>query len=149
MLADASFQYDIDTSKSRTGYLALFCGCLIMWKSRMQSIVADSSCEAEYYAMGDAIKEAQWLRQFINELQIKQTCVTTWIDNKSEIKLADTQMVKPKTKHIMRKYHMLRERIQAGTIRLKHIPTKNNISDLLTKNLSKFKRAHLLRGLLT
>ena len=144
MYADASFQCDYDTSRSRTGYLATFNDCLIMWKSRMQPIVADSSCEAEYYAMGDSIKEADWLRQFINELKFKQKTIKTWIDNKSSIKLAEAQMVKPNSKHIRRKYHMLRERVQDGRIKLGHIPGVENPADVMTKNLSKPKREHLI-----
>ena len=47
----------------------------------MQPIMSDSTCEAEYYAMGDAIKKAAWLRQLTNELGFKQKTVPVWIDN--------------------------------------------------------------------
>ena len=32
--------------------------------------VADSICEVEYIAVSDTVKEAMWLRKFINELGV-------------------------------------------------------------------------------
>ena len=142
--SDSTFDSDWDTSKSRTGYGTKFNECLISWKSRMQSIVADSSCEAEYYAMGDAIKESIWLLQFVNELKFKQKTVCVRVDNQSAMKLAESQMVKPRTKHIRRKCHLLREHVREGTIALKYVPTADNFADMLTKNLSMAKRKHHL-----
>ena len=106
-------------------------------------------CEAEYYVMGDCIKEAAWLRQLINELGFNQHTIPTWIDNKSSIQLAETQMVKPNTKHIQRKYHMLREHIEDGRIKLYKIPGADNPSDLMTKDIGKIKRQHLIGDYMT
>ena len=42
-----------EKSRSRTGYICLFNGCAISWKSKAQRNVARSSCEAEYIALNE------------------------------------------------------------------------------------------------
>ena len=43
---------------------------LISWKTRKQSLVADSTCESEYVALSEAAKEAVFLRQYFAELKM-------------------------------------------------------------------------------
>ncbi|XP_021974918.1 secreted RxLR effector protein 161-like [Helianthus annuus] len=56
--------YDLDwlgcplTRKSRTGYLLLFGGGPVSWKSKKQSVVSRLSAEAEYRAMTSTVSEA-------------------------------------------------------------------------------------------
>ena len=44
---DASFDTDLDDSKSKTGYVFILNGGAVSWCSSKQSIVAGSTCEAE------------------------------------------------------------------------------------------------------
>ncbi len=57
-----------DTRKSTTGWLFLLGNTAISWKSKRQTITTTSTCEAEYVALGDAAKEAMYLRNFINDV---------------------------------------------------------------------------------
>ena len=45
---DASFDTDPDDSKSQTGYVFTLNGGAVSWCSSKQSIMAGSTCEAEY-----------------------------------------------------------------------------------------------------
>ena len=47
---DASFDTDPDDSKSQTGYMFLLNGGAVGWCNSKQSVVAGSTCEAEYIA---------------------------------------------------------------------------------------------------
>ena len=67
---DSSFQSDHYDSRSVSGYIFTLNGGAICWKSFKQHTVADSVYEAEYIAASDAVKEAVWLRKFINELGV-------------------------------------------------------------------------------
>ena len=54
---DASFDTDPDDSKSQTGYIFILNGGAVSWCSSKQSIVAGSTCEAEYIAASEAENE--------------------------------------------------------------------------------------------
>ena len=51
---DASFDTDPDDSKSQTGYVFILNGGAVSWCSSKQSVVARSTCEAEYIAASEA-----------------------------------------------------------------------------------------------
>ena len=54
---NASFDTDPDDSKSQTGYVFILNGGAVSWFSSKQSIVARSTCEAEYIAASEAANE--------------------------------------------------------------------------------------------
>ena len=54
---DASFDTDLDDSKSQTGYVFILNDGAVSWCSSKQSVVAGSTCEAEYIAISEAANE--------------------------------------------------------------------------------------------
>ena len=68
--ADADFANDESTRKSQTGYLYQLGGSTISWSSKKQSIVAQSTVEAEYVALSEAVRELLWLIKLLANLQI-------------------------------------------------------------------------------
>ena len=52
---DSDHAGDVRTRRCRTGYIVMMNGGPISWSSRLQSHVALSSTEAEYYAITDAV----------------------------------------------------------------------------------------------
>ena len=59
---DASFDTDSDDSKSQTGYVFILNGGAVSWSSSKQSVVAGSTCEAEYIASSEAANEGVHIR---------------------------------------------------------------------------------------
>ena len=55
---DSDFMTDVDDRKSTSGCIFLYNGGVISWKSFKQSIITDSTMEAEYIAASEAAKEA-------------------------------------------------------------------------------------------
>jgi hypothetical protein len=51
---DASFDTDLDDSKSQSGYIFVMNGGAVSWRSSKQSMVARSTTEAEYIAASEA-----------------------------------------------------------------------------------------------
>ena len=45
-------------------------GGAVGWTSSKQEMTVDSTTEAEYIAVFEAIKEAAWIRKFISELGV-------------------------------------------------------------------------------
>lgn len=60
--ADASWGEDIEDRKSTTGYCFMVCGKIIQWRSCKQSIVAMSSCEAEYISLSETVREGRYIQ---------------------------------------------------------------------------------------
>ena len=67
---DASFDTDPDDSKSQTGYVFTLNGGAVSWCSSKQSVVAGSTCEAEYIAASEAANEEVWMKEFISYLGV-------------------------------------------------------------------------------
>ena len=122
------------TRKSITGYIIYLNGGPIAWKSRMQSVIALSSCEAEYLALTETVKEVMWQQQNLRELGIHiETPVTIHADNKAALALAKNPINHQRTKHIDIRHHFLRGIINEKKIGLAYIPSKANAADILTK----------------
>ena len=66
--ADSDWATDKKTRRSTTGWCFHYNGCLISWRSKLQTTVALSTCEAEYVALCDAVKEAIYLRHLLADL---------------------------------------------------------------------------------
>ena len=82
-------------------------GGAISWKSKKQSIVATSSCEAEYVACCAATKEALWLSRLyakVRNVQLPQS-ITIMVDNNGAIDLAKNSTISDRSKHIEVQYH--------------------------------------------
>ena len=87
------------------------------------------------YGSGKASKELIWMRNFLSELRMKQREFLLHCDNKSAIHLAKNSAYHSQTKHIQRRYHWLREKVDDGEFTLMKSHTDDNGSDMLTKNL--------------
>ena len=61
---DASFDTDLDDSKSQTGYIFLLNGGAVSWCSSKQSVVVRSMCEAEYIAASEVANEGVHIRSW-------------------------------------------------------------------------------------
>lgn len=61
--SDADFAGDKSTRKSTSGVIVSVAGTPVVWKSRLQSVVAMSTTEAELIAGVDACKEVIWLKK--------------------------------------------------------------------------------------
>jgi hypothetical protein len=133
--ADASYAEENDR-KSRSAFVFMFCGVAILWYSKKQSVVALSSTEAEYYALGECVKEALWLRNILKELSISMNGPTMIMeDNQSTIAIANNPIHHQRVKHLDVKSHFLRDHITKGDVELVYCPTEDQIADLLTKTL--------------
>ena len=50
-----------------TGYVFILNGGAVNWCSSKQSIVAGSTCEAEYIAASEAANEGVWMKELISD----------------------------------------------------------------------------------
>ena len=57
-------------------------------------------------------------------------------DNHICIKMIDNLVFHDKSKHIEIKYHFIWDMVQKGVVKLKYVPTEEQVQDVLTKPLS-------------
>jgi hypothetical protein len=135
---DSDWAGDKTDCKSTGGMVTKMNGCAISWKSKKQSIVAQSSAEAEYIASAEGVREALWLRQLLTELSFAPSSGTLMFgDNKTAISMAENMVTQVRSKHIDIKHHFLRDHVQKGDIDLQWISTEEQEADIFTKALGK------------
>ncbi|KAJ9545765.1 hypothetical protein OSB04_025472 [Centaurea solstitialis] len=140
--SDASFQTDRDDFRSQSGYVFTLNRGAISWKSSKQDTIADSTTEAEYIAASDAATEAVWLRNFLSDLRVVASVsrpIDIFCDNSGAVAQAKEPREHHKSRHVLRKYHLIREIIGRGDVRICKIPTEENVADPLTKPLARVK----------
>jgi hypothetical protein len=65
---DSDFDGDKENGVSTSSYLMSLRSTTVFWRSRKQSVPADSTTEAKYVAGVEAMKEILWLRKILEDL---------------------------------------------------------------------------------
>ena len=121
---------------------------LISWKSKKQSNVALSSCEAEYVALAVAVQELKFLNQLLLDMNIETAKpVKLYVDNQGAIALAKNPVQHQRCKHIDIKYHYVRDEIENGYVNLIYVPSEQNLADIFTKPVTKVKLSNFINDL--
>ena len=137
---DSDWAGDVSDRKSTSSYVFMRSGCAISWCSKKQTIVATSSCEAEYISMSSACKEAIWMKRLFSDIPVDTDLskgITILSDSQSGIKLAENEIINRRNKHIDINYHFVRQVTEDGQIVLEYIPTSEMVADMLTKPLGR------------
>nr|GEU47561.1 retrotransposon protein, putative, Ty1-copia subclass [Tanacetum cinerariifolium] len=69
--SDTNWISDIKDSRSNSGYVFTLERATISWKSSKQTIIAKSTMESEFITLDKCGEEAEWLRQFIEDIPRK------------------------------------------------------------------------------
>ncbi|KAK8685812.1 hypothetical protein V6N13_124846 [Hibiscus sabdariffa] len=115
---DASFQTDKDDSRSQSGFVFCLNGA------------------------SEAAKEAVWIKKFISELGVLPSiadAIELYCDNNGAIAQAKEPRSHQRSKHILRRFHLIREIIDRGDVEICKVHTDDNIADPLTKPLAQQK----------
>ena len=115
------------------------CGeACVCWFSRTQKCVILSTPEAEYVALGDAVKELLFLRQVWRFMLPGKAipCFPIFEDNQGAVQLSQNPVSNPNSKHIDVRHHLLRELVRQGDISVSHVPSEYQHADILTKALA-------------
>ena len=67
---DSDYAGDTLSTKSTLGYVFILAGGPISWKSKLQSIITQSTTESEFIAINSAAKEAVFIKQLMTELDV-------------------------------------------------------------------------------
>eukprot|EP00171_Calliarthron_tuberculosum_P016967 IDg16967t1 len=123
----------------------LLAGGAVSWRSGKQTVVATSSCEAEYIASCLATKEELWLSRILSNIHgdAKPKPVTIHIDNSGSIATAQSTSVNQRNEHVNNQYHFVRDNVTSGKVILEYVSTTDQLADPMTKPLDCFKTERL------
>ena len=100
--------------------------------------MADSTLEAEYIAASDVAKEAVWIKNFVFRLGVSPIItnpVDVYCDNNGAISQAKEPRSHQQSKNIIRRFHLIREIIERGDVKICRAHTDDNVADPFTKPL--------------
>jgi len=135
--SDSSWNDDADTGRSTGCFILTYMGGIVDHSSNMPNPVALSLAEAEYNEGCVAFMAASHLRMLLCELEgVDESSMgptTMLFDSKSAIAMGSSYRDTKHTRHIMRRYHYVRNEIAANRFTMKWIGTEFMISDIGTK----------------
>ena len=129
------------------GYLICLGRCPIIQRSKLRTLIALSTMEAEYIALSMCMRELILLKRifvdcFEIDVKVAKAKCTVFEDNSSAIQLVNVPKMTPMLKHIDLHYHFFHEHIRKGSVGMEHAAADLQISNMLTKGLvvAKFER---------
>nr|GEX53357.1 putative ribonuclease H-like domain-containing protein [Tanacetum cinerariifolium] len=125
---------DKGNRRSTFGYFSLVGGNLVTWKSKKQKVVSLSSAEAEFRGIAKGLAEALWIRKLVSEIGFPpKESIRIMSDNKAAIQISENHVQHDKTKQVEVDRHFIKEKLEAGIIKLPFVKSKNQLADILTK----------------
>ena len=102
---DANWISSKKALKSTSGYVFTLAGEAVSWKSSKQTVITHSTMEAEFVALDKCAQEAEYLRQFLEDIPRwpkPVTAIGLHCDSQSAIGRAQSVMYKGQSRHIRR-----------------------------------------------
>jgi hypothetical protein len=135
---------DPNTAKSRSGYVITYLGCPLIWASRLQTVFALSTSEAEYIALSTALRDVIPMMDLLKELKEMGHDVQShptvhcklFEDNSGALEFAKVAKYRPRTRHINAAWHHFRSHVVDKLITILPIDTKSQLGDVFTKQVS-------------
>ena len=144
--SDADWARDHHKRRSCSGYLLTVGGGPVVWSSRLQTVTAQSTAEAEFISLAHCVREIHWVRATLVELNVFQSQPTVvHQDNLGTISWTNEEQGLRKVKHIGIRYHYVRDAVDSKAIEVEYIPSAENKAGGLTKvvvtsDFDKFRR---------
>ena len=94
--------------------------------------------------MATVTSEIVWLFSLLKSFRFKhKQAASLYCDSSGALYIAANPVYHEQTKHIEVDCHFIREKIQAGTIKTFHVPSRHQVADFFTKALG-YKQFHYL-----
>ncbi|MCP4317551.1 MAG: Ty1/Copia family ribonuclease HI [Hyphomicrobiales bacterium] len=145
---DSSYGTDPKKGRSITSYVTYIAGAPTVWKSHLQSTVADSIHAAEYIALHEAAVSTMGSLNVLSELGMSMDPPTRWEDNDGSRRLATSGLGQRKARHLDIKYHYVQQLCKERKITIERVAGDQQAADILTKGSHTAKLYTHLRELL-
>ncbi|KAL6286505.1 hypothetical protein ACE6H2_010895 [Prunus campanulata] len=148
--SDANWISDNTETKSTSGYVFTLGSAAVSWKSSKQTCIARSTMESEFVALDKAAEEAEWLRNFLEDIPLWSkpvTAICIHCDSMAAQARAKNSVYNGKSRHIRRRHNTIRQLLSNGVISIDYVKSKENIADPLTKGLPREQTLYASRGM--
>ncbi|GJT12387.1 ribonuclease H-like domain-containing protein [Tanacetum coccineum] len=133
---DADWACFPSTRGSTFGYCVFLGYNLLSWSAKRQHTISRSSAEAEYRGVANVVAETAWIRNLLRELHYPLlTATLVYCDNVSAVYMSANPVQHQRTKHIEIDIHCVRDMVNAGHVRVLHVPSQFQYDDIFTKGL--------------
>nr|GEZ84065.1 putative ribonuclease H-like domain-containing protein [Tanacetum cinerariifolium] len=127
--SDADYARCKDTFKNTSG------GAQFLGEKLKQDCTALSTAEAEYVSLFACCAQVLWMRTQLIDYGFHFNKISIYYDSKSAIAISCNPVQHSRTKHIVVRYHFIKEQVEKGTIELYFVKTDYQLADLFTKAL--------------
>ena len=148
--SDADWNILSSDSLSTTDYIFTLGSSAICWKSKKQTIIANSTMEAKLITLALASEEANWLRDLLYEIPLWEKPIPPILihcDSTAAIDRVKNHYYNGKSKPIKRKHSTVRSYLSSGIITVDYIKSNDNLVDPFTKALAKDRVWNTSRGM--
>ncbi|GJX08304.1 retrovirus-related pol polyprotein from transposon TNT 1-94 [Tanacetum coccineum] len=136
-----------DSFKSTSGGTQFLGEKLVGWSSKKQDCTALSIAEAEYVSISACCAQVIWMRTQLTDYGFHFNKMPIYYDSKSAIAISCSPVQHSRTKHIVVRYHFIKEHVEKGTIELYFVKMDYQLADLFTKSLPVDRSNYLVRRL--
>ncbi|KAL2225610.1 UNVERIFIED_CONTAM: Retrovirus-related Pol polyprotein from transposon TNT 1-94 [Sesamum indicum] len=137
---DASWIAKNSESNRCSGYVFTLGGGAVSWKSAKQTLITQSTFEAELCALDTNGTEAEWLFWLLSQLPVVNqplSPIVVHYDSQTTIAKVRSRKYNQKTKrHIQVRLKSIRALVSDRVIGIDFVGTKDNVADPLTKGLN-------------
>ncbi|GKB28847.1 putative ribonuclease H-like domain-containing protein [Tanacetum coccineum] len=113
--------------KSTTGGCQFLRCRLISWQCKKQTVVANSTTEAEYVAASSCYGQVLWIQNQLLDYRYNYMHTKIYIENKSTICIVKNLVFHSKTKHIEIRHHFIKDSNEKKLIQMIKIHTEKKV----------------------
>ena len=129
---DSNFVSDLDDKRSTLESVFICNDGATNWKSSKQSVIVDSTMEAEYITISDAAKEAFWYKKFIMKLDVMTSdAMVLYCDNNGAIALVKEPRSHQRSKHIKWWFYITYDYLEKKYVEVQRVDSTDNMIDPL------------------
>ena len=121
--------------KSTSGACQFLGEALVSWSCRKQNTIALSTTEAEYVAAANCCSQVIWIKNQLEDFQLRYTCIKIFCDNLSAINLSKNPIQHSRSKHLDIKHHFIRDHVCKKNVELLFVDSELQLADIFTKPL--------------
>ncbi|GAA0185978.1 hypothetical protein LIER_33266 [Lithospermum erythrorhizon] len=118
---DANWVANVEDRKNTSGGCFFVVNNLVSCFKKKQNSVLVSTADAKYIAVGSSCTQLLWMKQMLEEYNIRQGVMILYCDNMSAINISKNSVQHHRTKHIDIRHHNIRKLIEYKMITLEHV----------------------------